>query len=136
MICDPLTKAGAKNFADRLVSCMTSGLLDLEPTADSQLKKLKQQKLRQQKALGKTRANPPNLSVGMHDDAEEPEESGMSKLSATTHLGLVQKADPYTRVTSVKHSIFQMGAVYGSLWRFAYGSNAYRAFESCGSLVA
>ena len=44
MICDPLTKAGPKGFADRLIACMTTGVLDLEPTVESQMKKLQQQK--------------------------------------------------------------------------------------------
>ena len=51
MICDPLTRAGNDHFADRLVSTMTTGRLDLEATPESQLKKLKQQKARQAKYL-------------------------------------------------------------------------------------
>ena len=54
MICDPLTKAGPLNFAQRLIETMQTGSLNLEPTAESQLKKLKQQKMRQEKALAKT----------------------------------------------------------------------------------
>ena len=50
MICDPLTKAGPAGFADRMVSCMTTGILDLEPTVESQMKKLQQQKRRRVKA--------------------------------------------------------------------------------------
>ena len=30
MLCDPLTKAGGKNFADRLIKCMQTGELSLE----------------------------------------------------------------------------------------------------------
>ena len=54
MICDPLTKAGPKGFADRLIRCMATGKISLEPTPESQLKKMKQQKARMEKALGKT----------------------------------------------------------------------------------
>ena len=54
MICDPLTKAGTFRFADRLVSTMETGVLDLRATAQSQLKKLKQQKLRMDRSLQKT----------------------------------------------------------------------------------
>ena len=53
MICDPLTKAGPKGFADRLIRCMTTGKISLEPTPESQLKKMKQQKAMMEKALGK-----------------------------------------------------------------------------------
>ena len=51
MICDPLTKAGPAGFANRLIKCMQSGFMDLEPTPESQLKKMKQQKMRMEKAL-------------------------------------------------------------------------------------
>ncbi len=54
MLCDPLTKAGSKNFALRLTDCMQSGDLSLEPTEESQLKKLRQQKARMQKAMEKS----------------------------------------------------------------------------------
>ena len=54
MICDPLTKAGPKGFAERLTTTMSTGALSLEPTAESQMKKLKQQKARQDKALAKS----------------------------------------------------------------------------------
>ena len=53
MLCDPLTKAGPKGFAQRLIDCMQSGHLSLEPTAESQMKKLQQQKRRMQKTLEK-----------------------------------------------------------------------------------
>ena len=53
MLCDPLTKAGAKGFADRLQETMTTGNLSLEPTVESQMKKLKTQKARQKKTLEK-----------------------------------------------------------------------------------
>ena len=55
MLCDPLTKAGGKNFADRLIKCMQTGELSLEATAESQMRKLKQQKGRQDKADEKRR---------------------------------------------------------------------------------
>ena len=50
MICDPLTKAGPDGFAVRLTDCMTSGHLSLEPSVESQMKKLQQQKRRKEKA--------------------------------------------------------------------------------------
>ena len=53
MICDPLTKAGGPNFAQRLIETMQTGQLDLEATTESQIKKMKQQKIRQNKALAK-----------------------------------------------------------------------------------
>ena len=53
MICDSLTKAGPAGFANRLIKCMQSSYLDLEPTAESTLKKMKQQKMRMEKALAK-----------------------------------------------------------------------------------
>ena len=46
MICDPLTKAGPKGFSDRLVQTMCTGMFSLAPTAESQMKKLQQQKRR------------------------------------------------------------------------------------------
>ena len=57
MICDPLTKAGPAGFASRLINCMQTGYLDLEPTPESQLKKMKQQKMRMEKALQKSDPN-------------------------------------------------------------------------------
>ena len=68
MICDPLTKAGAKGFANRLIDCMQNGVLNLEPTVESQMKKLKQQKLRQQRALRK------GTQGDLAGDQEAPEE--------------------------------------------------------------
>ena len=56
MICDPLTKAGPKGFTDRLAKCMTTGMLSLEPTAESQMKKLQNQKRRREKTLRKASA--------------------------------------------------------------------------------
>ena len=53
MLADPLTKAGTLAFPDRMVKTMMSGWLDLEPTAESQLRKLKQQKIRMERALEK-----------------------------------------------------------------------------------
>ena len=35
MICDPSTKPGPKGFAQRLIDCMSSGNLSLEPTVES-----------------------------------------------------------------------------------------------------
>ena len=50
MICDPLTKHGPKGFDQRLIDTMSTGHLSLEPSAESQLKKLKNQKARAAKA--------------------------------------------------------------------------------------
>ena len=50
MICDPLTKHGPKGFDQRLIDTMSTGLLSLEASAESQLKKLKNQKARAAKA--------------------------------------------------------------------------------------
>ena len=61
MICDPLTKAGTKGFASRLQHCMESGELSLEPTVESQMKKLKTQKARQAKALAKETVQQPSV---------------------------------------------------------------------------
>ena len=54
MICDPLTKFGNEAFASRLVQCMETGRLDLTATVSSELKKMKQQKARMEKALSKS----------------------------------------------------------------------------------
>ena len=51
MICDPLTKMGNSEFPKRLVSCMTTGWLDLEPTLQSEMKKMSQQSRRLKKAM-------------------------------------------------------------------------------------
>ena len=59
MLCDPLTKAGPKGFADRLINSLTTGELSLDATVESQMKKLRQQKIRQDKALGKTASAEP-----------------------------------------------------------------------------
>ena len=56
MICDPLTKSGPKGFALRLIDCMSSGDLSLEPTVESQMRKLQQQERRKVKALEKQSA--------------------------------------------------------------------------------
>ena len=53
MICDPLTKAGPQGFADRLLEVLQTGSLSLEATVQSQLKKLRQQKMRMEKTLRK-----------------------------------------------------------------------------------
>ena len=50
MPCDPLTKAGPRGFADRLIKTMVTGILDLEPSVESEMKKLHNQKVRQEKA--------------------------------------------------------------------------------------
>ena len=57
MLCDPLTKTGPVNFCARLRSAMTSGVLNLEPTVGSQMKKLQQQKARLGKILNKDSSN-------------------------------------------------------------------------------
>ena len=57
MLCDPVTKAGPKGFANRLIDCMTTGHFLLEPTVESQIKKLKQQKARMEKTLLKASSN-------------------------------------------------------------------------------
>ena len=54
MICDPLTKAGNEKFKQRLLDCMKTGYFDLEPTVESVMKKMKQQKARVAKATEKT----------------------------------------------------------------------------------
>ena len=46
MIAGPLTKFGNEQFAARLVSTMETGWLDLDASASSQLRKMRQQKLR------------------------------------------------------------------------------------------
>ena len=51
MICDPLTKAGNDKFADRLAETMMTGRFTTEPSPESQLKKLNQQKARKLKYL-------------------------------------------------------------------------------------
>ena len=46
MLCDPLTKAGSRNVSARLQEAMSTGIMSLEATAASQLKKMQQQKAR------------------------------------------------------------------------------------------
>ena len=53
MIIDPLTKHGNANFASRLVSTMATGVLNLQASASSELKKMRQQKARMDKILNK-----------------------------------------------------------------------------------
>ena len=53
MVCDPLTKYGNEAFSSRLVDCMATGVLDLTPTVSSELKKMRAQKVRMDKALNK-----------------------------------------------------------------------------------
>ena len=57
MICDPLTKAGTHNFNQRLHECMTTGILNLQPTVESQMRKLARQKLRRKNAEAKAANN-------------------------------------------------------------------------------
>ena len=54
MIADPLTKDGNEKFHSRLEKTMVSGWISFTPTPESELKKLKQQKARREKALGRT----------------------------------------------------------------------------------
>ena len=63
MICDPLTKAGPNGFAVRLVDCMCTGMLSLEPTVESQMKKLQQQKRQREKAS----ENKPSVQASKDD---------------------------------------------------------------------
>ena len=53
MICDPLTKYGNEAFSQRLVKLMATGDLDLVPTVASELKKMRTQKARLEKAMNK-----------------------------------------------------------------------------------
>ena len=54
MIADPLTKDGNEKFHSRLGKTMFSGWISFTPSPESELKKLKQQKARREKALGRT----------------------------------------------------------------------------------
>jgi hypothetical protein len=67
MICDPLTKAGPQGFSDRLLDVLQTSYLSLEPTVQSQLKKLRQQKARMQKTLEKNSEMPAENSDDMGD---------------------------------------------------------------------
>ena len=49
MIVDPLTKEGGRGFKDRLVKTYSEGHMDLEPTAESQMRKLIASKHRKKK---------------------------------------------------------------------------------------
>ena len=71
MICDPLTKAGPKGFADRLNSTMRTGELSLEPSVESQMKKLKNQKLRQQRAAEKLELKEREIAEDAHDEFDD-----------------------------------------------------------------
>ena len=53
MLCDPLTKYGNEAFPQRLVKTMETGILDLTPTVTSELKKMRQQKARLERAMSK-----------------------------------------------------------------------------------
>ena len=53
MLCDPLTKTGSAGFCDRLRETMSSGMLDLNATVASQMRKMQQQKARLGKILSK-----------------------------------------------------------------------------------
>ena len=66
MICDPLTKARPQGFSDRLLDVLQTSFLSLEPTVQSQLKKLRQQKIRMQKTLDK--ASDELAPADDHDD--------------------------------------------------------------------
>ena len=77
MICDPLTKSGPKGFAQRLVDCMSSGDLSLEPTVESQMRKLQRQKRRKVKALEKQTA----AHSGSQQDGGELESQNNQDLS-------------------------------------------------------
>ena len=46
MICDPMTKAGSAHFPERLRRAMSTGILNLVPTLESQMRKLQQQRAR------------------------------------------------------------------------------------------
>jgi len=52
MIADPLTKQGNEKFYSRLDETVNTGWISFIPSAESQLKKLKQQKVRRERALG------------------------------------------------------------------------------------
>ena len=53
MLCDPLTKGGPVHFADRLRRTMATGILNLEATKESVLRKMQQQRARMNKILAK-----------------------------------------------------------------------------------
>ena len=57
MIADALTKFGNEQFAERLVSTMESGWLDLDASASSTLRKMRQQKLRLARIINDDRPN-------------------------------------------------------------------------------
>ena len=54
MIADPLTKQGNEKFYNCLDDTVNTGWISFIPRAESQLKKLKQQKVRRERALGQT----------------------------------------------------------------------------------
>ena len=51
MLCDPLTKHGNEAFAAQLGKTMQAGYLNLVATANSELKKMRQQKARLDKIV-------------------------------------------------------------------------------------
>ena len=53
MLCDPLTKVGSDKFYDRLENSLQESYLDLTPTPESVLKKMRAQKARQQQKASK-----------------------------------------------------------------------------------
>ena len=57
MICDPLSKSGSANFPERLKKTMSTGILNLVPTAASQMRKMQQQKARLDRLLPKDLSN-------------------------------------------------------------------------------
>ena len=84
MICDPLTKAGpsvkgTEKFNQQLVQSMTTGILRLEASAESQLKKLSQQKARQAKALAKEQA------LDQVYELDEPDSKFIDMAMVTSH---------------------------------------------------
>ena len=64
MICDPLTKAGPKGFADRMNNTMSTGVFSLEADAASQLKKMRNQKMRMERAALKQQTSEVNAPNG------------------------------------------------------------------------
>ena len=62
MLCDPLTKDGSSTFHSRLRTAMSTGIMDLNPTVESQMKKLQQQKHRLARIQSLDRASSPPRS--------------------------------------------------------------------------
>ena len=66
MVADPLTKFGNEHFAQRLVSTMETGWLDLDATVSSQLRKMRQQKLRMARIVNDDRPTTEVMSGSDH----------------------------------------------------------------------